>query len=624
MTGENLDTRLATGYENLRRREYELITHLLDLLPKIDNLKDEQVGQVRDALFHADHPFLMVFVGPFNSGKSSVINALLGQEELLPVGPIPTTERISILRWGEDSQRMDSGGEVETVFYPSSLLQRVSFVDTPGLESVFQKHEEITRKFLHRSDVVMLVMLATQAMTASNLEYLQSLKQYGKKVIILVNQVDLLSPEEAESVREYVLEQSNTRMGTRPEVWLVSAKRGLEAKQNLVDGQVDPAAWEASGLSQIETYIDKQLKDVDRLRQKLQTPLQITQNIHQVALTAVRSNQSALDHYQGIAANVEGQLAACKREQEKLVRDVNAEISDQFGAAAMQGSEAIRDIFQLSRAFGAVWRGLGELIGLTRLLHRANRPSHVRAAFERYKAFVPIDELPQVVDKLAPQLEGKDIQDIEDMVKYARREIAALPENIQSKVIGTVQPPVKYDRAALEDVRANLETLENEARVIETDSLEQTLRSTLLYLAFWEVLLVIFGIALINMWGAIGQANDQPQLPFILLILLVGLGLMGLAMMPLVGRWLETRYTNRMLKLQARYIDTLTEAVDKQIAYGMQLRRDAVAPLTRLIEAQTEIQTDQLNQLQIIEQEMVQIESDLTKLGKGNLLGLRG
>ena len=251
MTGENLDTWLATSYENLRRREYELITRLLDLLPKIDNLKDEQVGQVRDALFHADHPFLMVFVGPFNSGKSSIINALLGQEALLPVGPVPTTERISILRWGEESQHMDSGGDVETVFYPSPLLKRVSFVDTPGLESVFQKHEETTRKFLHRSDVVMLVMLATQAMTASNLEYLQALRQYGKKVIILVNQADLLSPEEAESVREYVLEQSNTRMGTRPEVWLVSAKQGLEAKHNSTDGQLDEATWEGSGLHHI-------------------------------------------------------------------------------------------------------------------------------------------------------------------------------------------------------------------------------------------------------------------------------------------------------------------------------------------------------------------------------------
>lgn len=178
---ENPSTKLATDYEVVRRREYELITKLLEVLPKVDNLDTARLGQVRDAMFHADHPYLMVFVGPFSSGKSSIINALLGAEELLPIGPIPTTDRISILRWGEDPQRMSSGSEADTVFYPSPLLHKVSFVDTPGLESVFQKHEETTRKFLHRADVVLMVMLATQAMTARNLEYLQTLKEYGKK-----------------------------------------------------------------------------------------------------------------------------------------------------------------------------------------------------------------------------------------------------------------------------------------------------------------------------------------------------------------------------------------------------------------------------------------------------------
>ena len=155
------ENRLLQDYEALRRREYMLIDDLLDVLPKIEKLGEERVGQVRDAMFHADHPFLMVFVGPFSSGKSSLINALLGADSLLKIGPTPTTDRISILRWGDEPQDMSSGSRVDTVFYPSPLLRKVSFVDTPGLESVFKHHEETTRNFLHRSDVVMLVMLNT-------------------------------------------------------------------------------------------------------------------------------------------------------------------------------------------------------------------------------------------------------------------------------------------------------------------------------------------------------------------------------------------------------------------------------------------------------------------------------
>jgi small GTP-binding protein len=621
LAAETIETKLTTDYEAIRRREYELITRVLEILPKIDSLDQGRVAQVRDALFHADHPFLMVFVGPFNAGKSSIINALLGQPDVLAVSPVPTTDRISILRWGEQPQQMHSGGDVDTVFYPSPLLKKVSFVDTPGLESVFQKHEEVTRKFLHRSDVVLLVMLATQAMTARNVEYLQALKEYGKKVILVINQADLLTPEEIQTVREYVLDQSQERLGFKPEVWFVSAKQGLEARSN---GQVDPSAWTTSGLNQIEEYIDRQLGDVDRLRQKLQTPLQITQNVSHVALEAVKANQAALAHYQSISENVDQQLAAFKREQEKIVRDITAEISDKFGAASMQGSEAIRDLFRFSQALSSVGRGLAELPLLSMLLRRMMPQSYVRTAFDRRKAFNPIADLPVIADKLGPRLEGKDIQDIDAMVNYARREIDALPPAIRSKVIGPVQAPLKYDRAALQEVRPELEAIENEAREIETGKLEQTVRSTVLFLAFWEILVVLALIGVLKLWGPVTQTEPGMPSTLVMLILVFGLGLLGVALMPLVGRFVETAHTNRMLKLQAKYIDTLTRAADKQIAYGMQLRRDAVAPLTRLVEAQTQIQTEQLAGLQAAEQDMVQIEGDLAKLGKKTLLGLRG
>ena len=60
----------------------------------------------------------------------------------------------------------------------------------------------------------------------------------------------------------------------------------------------------------------------------------------------------------------------------------------------------------------------------------------------------------------------------------------------------------------------------------------------------------------------------------------------------------------------------LSRAADKQIDYGMRLRQDAIQPLTRLITAQTQIQTEQLAKLQAADQEMVSIEAALAKMGK--------
>jgi GTP-binding protein EngB required for normal cell division len=613
------ESRLVQDYETIRRREYELITDMLDVLPRIDNVGDQQIGQVRDAMFHADHPYLMVLVGPFSSGKSSIINALLGQDDFLRIGPVPTTDRISILRWGDEPQNMGSAGGVDTVFYPSPLLRKVSLVDTPGLESVFKDHEETTRKFLHRADVVLLVMLATQAMTQRNIEYLQMFKDYGKKVIIVISQADLINEEERETVRQYVRDQSKDKLGTEPEVWMLSAKIGLEAREG---GVLNEALWKASGLHQVEDYINTQLSDADRLRQKLQTPLQIVQTVHQGALSAVRQNLATFDRYRNITDNIEQQLTSQNHSQEKTVREINDEVEAHFHATGDRSKETIQEIFQFSRALSSLARGLMELFGLARLFRRGTTSSYMEGVFKRYKVFEPIDELPSEVDKLAPRLEGQDMQDIDDLVKYGDREVNNLPQDMREKIIGTIQAPVSYDRSFLQDIRDELETIENKARTVETEKLESIRRNTMLYLAIWELAMLIFIFALFYSWNTVDTLLEIPLAIITLAILLVAT-LLGFAALPLRGRMIHTEYVNRLLKLQARYTEILTKTADKQIEYGMQLRRETITPLTRLVESQARIQDEQLANLQATEQEINQIEAALNALGKRNILGMK-
>lgn len=618
MAEASSDSKLIQDYEALRRREYDLITDLLDVLPRIHNVEEQRVNQVRDALFHADHPYLMALVGPFNAGKSSLVNALLGAENLVRIGPTPTTDRIHIVRWGEEAQHMGTAGDVDTVFYPSPLLRRVAFVDTPGLESIFQEHEDTTRTFLHRADAVLLVMLATQAMSQSNLKYLQLFKEYGKKVILVLNQADLLTDEEREAVETFVLSQCHQRIGFDPQVWFVSAKQGMAAHKG--NGKRDEALWKASGLKRIEDFIENQVHDMGRMRQKLQTPLQIVQTVHQNALTAVRKNQTTFDRYRNIVDNVEQQLAAQTREQEKIVREIITDVEARFRETGDRSREAIYDIFQFSRAFNSLGRGLFELT-LANFFRRKDAPSYLEETFKKYKVFEPIDQIPAIVDKLPPRLEGKDMQDIDDLVRYGNKEIANLPPQLREQIIGAINAPAKYDRSHLLDVRDELGEIEESARFVETEKLDQIRRNTVLYLAVWELIMIVLIVALFNTWGALFAATESP-LPVILLVVLLSGALLGFAWLPLRGRIIHTEYVNRLLKLQARYTELLTQAADRQIEYGMKLRRDTIAPLTRLVEAQSAIQDDQLVRLQSAEQEMNKIESDLNALGKRRFLGI--
>jgi GTP-binding protein EngB required for normal cell division len=614
---EITSAKLLQDYETIRRREVELITNLLEVLPKVDRLDDHHLNQVRDAMFHADHPFMMVFVGPFNSGKSSLINALTGIPDLLKIGPTPVTDRIAILRYGDDAQPMGSRGGVDTVYSPYPLLKKVSFVDTPGLESVFKEHAESTRKFLHRADVVLLTMLATQAMTQSNLESMQLFKEYGKKVILVINQADLLSDTERETVKVYVQEQSRDRLGFTPEIWMVSAKWGLEAHAN---GELDADLWQKSGMWQIEGYIEKQLGDANRLRQKLQTPLQIAQNAHHAALEAVRENQSTFDNYRAIGDNLQRQLDSQMREAQKTVRETNSAVEERYKTAIERAGEALREAFSLSKALGLLRSGFLELTMISVLLRAGKKPNAISTLLEAHRVYEPINELPAITDKLAPRLEGQDMKDTNDLAQYAQREIEKMPANMRDKVIGLIQPPTTYDRSHMLNMRQALEIIEGETKVLETEKLETARRNTLIYLAVWQLICAILLFALFGSWGVLSSTNENPIEWVLLLgiIVLMGLGFLAL---PLRGNMIHRSFANRLLKLQANYIETITKASDKQIETGMQLRRDAIKPLSRLIDSQSDVQSRQMVELQQAEQIILKLETDLNALGKRKILG---
>lgn len=604
---EQLAGKLLARYDAIRRQEHEEITALLDTLGRVEDLPDAEMEQVRDALFHTNHPFLMVMVGPFSSGKSSIINALLG-EEVLQVGPVPTTDHIAILRHGPDVQHSRSG-DVETIFHPNPLLENLSLVDTPGLESVFRKHEEITRRFLHRADVVLLVMLATQVLSASNLEHFQELKAYGKRVVIVVNQIDVLDEAEREQVREFVLEQSRLHLGVEPQIWLVSARQALAAQQ---ESPRDEILWDQSGFADIEEYIKETLGDVERLRQKLETPLQICQNVTRDALARVNSQQAVLDTHRKTNENIEAQIEQARREQTQTVEQALAAVEGHWEDAITRGDEAIADLFHFSRGLSLFFGGLGELIGVGRLVRRRRGTSRAESAFDEHKVGEALAQIPQEVGKLGPRLEGRDLQDLDDLVDYTRDAVKRLPPTLSDKVIGRIQTPLHYERGFLRDVSGKLDDILQDAGRFETKRLDRTLRNWLIVLALWEVLT----IALVLVVAISVFSGATPEAGTILLVFGVGIlfVVLGLALVPIRGWFLRKAYQNRLRESCTEYLDILRRAAEEQIAHGVQLRRDATAPFTRLIDSQAELVEDLRRDLEAHQQALVRLQRDLAGL----------
>ena len=595
---------LLTRYETLRRKEFDYLTALLDTLGQIDGLPADQMEQARDALFHADHPFLIVLMGAFNTGKTSIINALLGQK-ILETGATPTTTRITILRHGPSVQR-SGAGEVESLFYPVPLLERVSLVDTPGLESIFRDHDAATRKFLHRADIVMLVMLATQAMSASSLEYLGSLRAYGKRIIIVVNLIDLVEPDERDTLKNFIAEQSKLGLGFVPEIWLVSAREALQANETTPRKD---ELWQASGFAQIEAYIDNALGDAARVRQKLETPIQIARNVTAVATGLVREQQNALDDYRRAAANVRAQIDSATREQDTTIQQTISEIDSTFAEATRRGREAIRDVFDPSRSVGLVFSGMAELVGLARVARRFGARSNAASAFELRQVDEPLSQIPPIIDKLGPQLEGHDVKDVDDLIAYTQREIERLPGSLKQKLIGKLQAPTAYDRSILAGARDSMLASLDSARRTETATIDRAVRNSLIVLGAYEsivfVSLIITAIAFIN-----SQNGSWLVLPFLSLVL----GLAGLLVMPLRGALMERAYAARMLAIKTTLVDALTKVSRTQIEAGAKMRRDAVAPFLRLVDAQIALVDKLKTDLEAHAQNLIALERELGTL----------
>src|SRR5579859_6870294 len=263
----------------------------------------EDVEQLRQAELDLDELFLLVIVGEFNSGKSAFINALLGAR-VLREGVTPTTAVITRLRYAPAPNERRQGPLLE-VGYPLDLLRDVAVVDTPGTNAIVREHEEITSQFVPRADLVLFVTSADRPFTETERVFMERIRAWGKKVVVVLNKVDLLAPDQVTEQIEFVRVGVERLLGFRPEVFPVSARLALLAK----DGP-DPAAWTASRFQALEDFVAATLDEQGRLVLKLSTPLGIAERIARAHAMAADERLALLAGDLALIESIERQLSA--------------------------------------------------------------------------------------------------------------------------------------------------------------------------------------------------------------------------------------------------------------------------------------------------------------------------
>jgi small GTP-binding protein len=247
-----------------------LLSEIRDSLVRFDALPADQAA-LAASIAQLDEFFLLVVVGEFNAGKSAFINALLGAP-VLTEGVTPTTAEVHVLRHGDvnTSEFVEPG--LRTVTAPADLLRNIHIVDTPGTNAILREHERLTTDFVPRSDLVLFVTSADRPFTETERAFLQTIRGWGKKIVIIVNKVDIFERDtERDEVLAFVRRSAEQQLGVVPQIFGVSARLALRAKQ----GQ--PALWASSGFEAVERFIRDVLDEATRFALKLSNPLGVAE-----------------------------------------------------------------------------------------------------------------------------------------------------------------------------------------------------------------------------------------------------------------------------------------------------------------------------------------------------------
>ena len=242
------------GVVPLRERAARLLAQIARLAPAVD-LPDEHCVLAERLSSSVSEPFLVVVVGEVNSGKSTLVNALLGGM-FAPSGLLPVTERVCVFQFGETPDSMMENG-VTTITRPLDVLKQVTIVDTPGVNSIESNHEQITDQFLPRADLALFVFNATNPWGAAGWEFLRRMSDvWLKDAVIVLSHSDLVAPEDLKCIMERLEEETSARFGAALPMFPVCASEAVGVRR--MDGVIaDVAMWRATGMERFDRFLQQ-------------------------------------------------------------------------------------------------------------------------------------------------------------------------------------------------------------------------------------------------------------------------------------------------------------------------------------------------------------------------------
>ena len=572
--------------------ERRLLADLQVVLARLD-ASNTDLGLLRSAMAQLEELFLMVVVGEFNAGKSAVINALLG-DDYLPEGVVPTTSELVLIRHSDAVEQPGADRGMAVRRLPVPWLQEVNLVDTPGTNAVIRQHQELTEHFVPRSDLVLFVTSADRPFSESERAFLQQIRDWGKKVVIVINKIELLTTEaEQRQVLEFVRQNAHELLGVAPAIFAVSARLALEAKirgeseeergarepltphrragnETTSDSKIpfppslpnpQSSLWQRSQFGALEQYILDFLDAGERVRLQLSNPIGI-------AAAFIANYQEVISQRQALLKGdfraldvIDQQLAAYQTDMRRDFRYQSDRVDNVLYEMAERGDRFFDEKLRIIR--------IVELVNSERL----------RGEFERRVLADSSRAVEHHVNELIDWLIERDYRQWQAVMEFIERR--SLQHTDQ--MIGQVRGEFDFNRQnLLKSIgRSAQEVVDSYDREAEALKLAQDVQRAIIQTAAVEagaiglgaILVVILNTTFLDVTGILGAS---------------ALAALGLYVLPYRRQKVKTQLRTRIGDLRRRLDTAITQQFESELTASVQRIREAVAPYTRFVRVERE------------------------------------
>jgi small GTP-binding protein len=567
---------LNQDQDELLAENRRLLGDLRQALARFDASAEDQATLARSAQ-QLDELFLLVVAGEFNAGKSAFINALLGSK-ILEEGVTPTTTHVHVIKYGGAVARTPVEAALDVITAPVELLQDINIVDTPGTNAIHREHEAITREFVPRSDLVLFVTSADRPFTESERGFLQGIRDWGKKIVVVVNKIDILeTPEDVDRVLAFVAENATALLGFAPEIFPVAARLALRAKTS-----GDAALLAQSRFEALERYIVDTLDEKERVRLKLMNPLGVAEHLCQRYLEITDGRLGLLKEDFAAIEDIERQMALFKEDMQREFRFRLADVDNVLNEFENRGMAFFDDTLRIARVVD--------------LLNK----SKMKADFER-----------NVVADLPARIEKRVTEIIDWLVSSELRQWQAVTEHLAlrrqqhaDRIVGQVGRGFDFDRTRLLDSvgRAAQRSVETYDREREGSRLADSVQVAVAGTALTEVGAIGLGALLTHL--AVTAAADFTG------ILAAGMiAVLGFFILPNRRAAAKKDLRAKIEAMRTQLMTSLTGQFDREIEGSLRRIDEAIGPYTRFVRAEREHLNAAGEELKAVDSGLVRLRS---------------